>query len=53
MIDKNVDINRLKKIVELSDGNMEVCTTVTIPILVNTVGVSAGLYTAYRKYHKH
>lgn len=54
MIDKNVDINRLKKIVELSDGNMEVCTTVaTIPIFVNTVGVSAGLYTAYRKYHKH
>lgn len=52
MIDKNVDINRLKKIVELSDGNMEVCT-ITIPIFVNTVGVSAGLYTAYRKYHKH
>ena len=52
MIDKNVDINRLKKIVELSDGNMEVCTTVTIPIAVNTVGVIVGGVTAYKKYHR-
>ncbi|GET18652.1 hypothetical protein [Ligilactobacillus agilis] len=54
MIDNSVDVNRLKKIVELSDGNMEVCTihTIIIPITVNTVGVAAGAITAYKKYHR-
>ncbi|MBI6596602.1 MULTISPECIES: hypothetical protein [Lacticaseibacillus] len=53
MDNRKVDMQRLAELAEISDGNMEVNTTWTIPLGEFTFTLGTAAYTAWKQHHKH